>query len=99
MAHTKAGGSTKLGRDSISKRLGVKINEGQIAQPGQIIIRQRGTKFIPGLNVKQGADDTLYAMKTGVVKFISGKKTRFDGSRRFATVVRIVPLSPPLKAQ
>ena len=89
MAHTKSGGSTKLGRDSISKRLGVKISDGEMAQPGQIILRQRGTKFIPGVNVKSGGDDTLYAMKTGVVKFISGKKTRFDGTRRYVKIVTV----------
>lgn len=89
MAHTKSGGSTKLGRDSRSKRLGVKVQDGQKAMAGQIIVRQRGTKYIPGFNVKQGADDTLYAAKNGVVKFMEKIRTRFDGSRRRATVVAV----------
>jgi len=91
MAHTKSGGSTKLGRDSTSKRLGVKLFDGEEVRPGQIIIRQRGTKFLPGLYVKRGADDTLYAMKAGVVRFTSGKKTKFDGSRRYVKIVAVQP--------
>jgi large subunit ribosomal protein L27 len=89
MAHRKAGGSTQLGRDSISKRLGVKIFGGQKVSTGQIIIRQRGTKFHPGKNVKRGEDDTLFAMKDGVVKFINKKMPSFTGkltSRRFVSV-------------
>ena len=90
MAHTKAKGSTKLGRESESKRLGVKRSDGTHVTPGQIIIRQRGTKFYPGLNVRQGGDDTLYAMKEGTVKFSKKRKTRFDGSKITARVVSIV---------
>lgn len=89
MAHTKAIGSTKLGRDSASKRLGVKINNGQKVAVGQIIIRQRGTKYVPGANVLRAGDDTLYAARGGVVKFSSKIKTRFDGNRRTATVVAV----------
>ena len=89
MAHTKSGGSTKLGRDSESKRLGVKLFGGQQAKVGQIIIRQRGTKFFPGLNVAQGSDDTLYALKNGSVKFRTKKRIRFDGSSRIVKVVDI----------
>lgn len=69
MAHTKSGGSTQLGRDSESKRLGVKIGDGQFARAGQIIVRQRGTKIHPGQNVRRGSDDTLYAGVAGFVKF------------------------------
>ena len=87
MAHTKAIGSTKLGRDSISKRLGVKINDGQRVMIGQIIIRQRGTKYLPGTNVIRADDDTLFAAKNGVVKFKAKTKTKFDGSPRRATMV------------
>ena len=87
MAHTKAIGSTKLGRDSTSKRLGVKIQDGQKVGVGQVIVRQRGTKYLSGENVKRGGDDTLYAAKDGVVKFRAKNKTRFDGSRRKATLV------------
>ena len=89
MAHTKAIGSTKLGRDSISKRLGVKLQNGEKVFVGQIIIRQRGTKYVPGENVKRAQDDTLFAMKDGVVKFSSKTKARFDGNRWQATIVAV----------
>lgn len=90
MAHTKAKGSTKLGRDSAAKRLGVKRFDGQPVKPGDIIVRQRGTKFYAGDNVRQGSDDTLYAAKAGTVKFSTRKKTRFDGMRRFVKVANVV---------
>ena len=89
MAHTKALGSTKLGRDSIAKRLGVKLNDGQKVMVGQIIIRQRGTKYLVGANVRRADDDTLYAGKNGTVKFVQKTKTKFDGSRRRATLVSV----------
>jgi large subunit ribosomal protein L27 len=90
MAHTKAIGSTKLGRDSIAKRLGVKLQDGQKVMVGQIIIRQRGTKYVPGANVIRAADDTLFAGKNGTVKFGTKTRTHFDGSRKKATVVQVV---------
>ncbi len=90
MAHTKSGGSTKLGRESESKRLGVKIQDGQPVAAGQIIIRQRGSKYVAGLNVRSGADDTLDASANGKVKFYQKTKTRFDGTRRKATFVRVI---------
>lgn len=90
MAHTKAGGSTKLGRDSAGKRLGVKVNDKEPIKVGEIIIRQRGTHYLPGKNVARGTDDTLYALKNGIVRFISGKKTRFDGKRRLIKIVNVV---------
>lgn len=90
MAHTKALGSTKLGRDSVAKRLGVKINNGAKVAVGQIIIRQRGTKYLAGVNVLRAGDDTLYAAKSGVVKFATKTKTKFDGARRKATLVAVV---------
>lgn len=68
-AHHKGGGSTKNGRDSNSKRLGIKKNDGQEILAGGIIVRQRGTKIHPGNNVGIGSDDTLYALIDGVVKF------------------------------
>lgn len=89
MAKTKSAGSTSLGRDSQPKYLGIKLSGGQKAQPGSIIVRQRGTKFLPGKNVRRGKDDTLYAIKKGVVKFITKKIKRFDGSRRLAKVVNV----------
>ena len=74
MAHKKGMGSTKNGRDSRSKRLGVKSYDGQFITAGSIIIRQRGTKIHPGINVGIGGDDTLFAKADGVVKF--GRKGR-----------------------
>ncbi len=69
MAHKKAAGSTKNGRDSRSKRLGVKRFDGQLVSGGSILVRQRGTRFKPGKNVGIGKDDTLFAKITGTVKF------------------------------
>ncbi len=69
MAHKKSGGSAKNGRDSHSKRLGVKRYDGQVVTAGSILVRQRGTKFFPGKNVKRGKDDTLFALIDGAVKF------------------------------
>ena len=78
MAHKKGVGSSKNGRDSESKRLGVKRFEGQTVLAGNILVRQRGTKFKPGKNVGQGNDFTLFAMRDGVVKFHNkGAKGRF----------------------
>ncbi|MBT7176788.1 MAG: 50S ribosomal protein L27, partial [Gammaproteobacteria bacterium] len=77
MAHKKAGGSTRNGRDSESKRLGVKIYGGQEVIAGNIIVRQRGTKFHPGKNVGCGRDHTLFAKAAGVVEFsVKGPKQR-----------------------
>lgn len=90
MATSKSSGSTKLGRDSLPKYLGVKIHHGQKANAGNIIIRQRGTKFIPGKNVRQGKDDTLYAAKTGKVSFKSIQKKRFNNTKRPAKVVEVL---------
>ncbi|HAK52913.1 MAG TPA: 50S ribosomal protein L27 [Gammaproteobacteria bacterium] len=77
MAHKKAGGSTRNGRDSESKRLGLKIFGGQKVSAGNIIVRQRGTKFHPGANVGCGKDHTLFAKADGVVEFqVKGPKQR-----------------------
>ncbi len=89
MAKTKSAGSTRLGRDSLPKYLGVKLFDGQKAKPGAIIIRQRGSKFLPGKNVRMGRDYTLYAIKAGRVKFKTKKKIRFDGSKRKVKVVSV----------
>ena len=83
MAHKKAGGSSRNGRDSAGRRLGVKLYAGQAIKPGQIIIRQRGTKFYPGNNVGMGKDHTLYALSKGVVAF---KKSR---NKTFAEVTTV----------
>ena len=85
MAHKKAGGSSRNGRDSHGKRLGVKIYGGEIVKPGNIIVRQRGTRIHPGLNIGVGRDWTLYALIPGTVKF-----DRLDKSRKR---VHILPLA------
>ncbi len=77
MAHKKAGGSSRNGRDSISKRLGVKKFGGEAVLAGNILIRQRGTKVHPGVNVGKGKDDTLFALVDGKVQFeVKGEKSR-----------------------
>ncbi len=89
MATTKSAGTTKLGRDSRPKYLGVKLYGGQKAKSGAIIIRQRGTRFLPGKNVGRGNDDTLFALKEGVVKFSTKKKNNFDRTKRSVKVINI----------
>ncbi|HQB84853.1 MAG: 50S ribosomal protein L27 [Parcubacteria group bacterium ADurb.Bin247] len=89
MATTKAAGTTSLGRDSRPKYLGVKLYAGQRAKTGSIIIRQRGTKFIPGKNVGRGNDDTLFALKSGIVSFSTTKKTCFNGRKKLVKVVNV----------
>ncbi len=91
MAHKKAGGTTSLGRDSISKRLGVKIYGGQFAEAGNVIIRQRGTKYHLGKNMKKGADDTLYALVNGIVEFKTKKVREFTGKLVERIFVGIIP--------
>ncbi|MEQ8575617.1 MAG: 50S ribosomal protein L27 [Fulvivirga sp.] len=76
MAHKKGTGSSKNGRESESKRLGVKIFGGQAAIAGNIIVRQRGTAHHPGVNVGMGKDHTLFALKTGIVTFKKGRNNR-----------------------
>ena len=84
MSTSKSSGSTRLGRDSNPKYLGVKRYGGQSVKTGQIVIRQRGTKFIAGQNVKRGKDDTLYALKDGKVKFSTKRVKKFNGTQRIA---------------
>jgi len=83
MAHKKAGGSTRNGRDSVSKRLGVKCFGGQAVRAGNIIVRQRGTRFHPGENVGIGKDHTLFATSDGKVEFV----VRGPKSRKYVQVV------------
>jgi large subunit ribosomal protein L27 len=83
MAHKKAGGSTRNGRDSNAKRLGVKRFGGQVVSAGSIIVRQRGTRFHPGENVGCGKDHTLFATADGVVEFV----TKGPKSRKYVQVV------------
>ena len=91
MAHKKAGGSTGLGRDSQSKRLGVKLYDGQIAKNGSILVRQRGTKIRAGKNVRKGSDDTLFAEMPGIVKFTTKKIKKFTGKLEKAKFVNVLP--------
>jgi large subunit ribosomal protein L27 len=91
MAHKKAGGSTSLGRDSISKRLGVKIFGNQAVKKGQVIVRQHGTKWHPGKNVKAGGDSTLYALTDGMVKFQKKMQKKFHGGLRRTRIVSVEP--------
>lgn len=91
MAHVKGAGTTSLGRDSQGQRLGVKLFGGQIAKPGNIIVRQRGTKFRAGENVKRGVDDTLFATMAGKVSYKKKKIKRFDGSMKDTNFVNVIP--------
>lgn len=90
MAHTKAKSTTKLGRESQAQRLGVKIFGGATVRAGQIIIRQRGTKWHPGQGVAQGGDDTLFALRDGVVRFASRQPIAFNGNRQLRRIVSVV---------
>ena len=90
MATTKSSGTTRLGRDSNPKYLGVKLFGGQKAQAGSIIVRQRGTKFVPGKNVRKGSDDTLYAVTEGVVEFQTKTKKNFNGKRKKVKKVNVL---------
>lgn len=76
MAHKKGVGSSRNGRDSNPQMLGVKRYDGQLVTAGSIIVRQRGTRIHPGINVGKGSDDTLFALKTGKVKFTRGKNRK-----------------------
>jgi len=89
MSKTKSAGSTKLGRDSNPKYLGVKRAGGQTVKAGEIIVRQRGTKFLVGKNVGIGRDHTIFALKAGVVSFTTKRKTKFTGGQRIAKMVNI----------
>jgi len=92
MAHKAGTGSTRLGRDSESKRLGVKLFGGQFARSGSIIVRQRGTKYRPGNNVMMGKDYTIFSVIDGNVKFNKKKVKKFNGNLEKTTFVNIEPL-------
>lgn len=94
MAKTKSKGTTQLGRDSLPKYLGIKIFDGQKVKTGMIIVRQRGTKFLPGQNVGIGKDHTLFALKEGWVKFKTIRKKGFDNSQRIAKIIEVVEKKP-----
>ena len=90
MAHRKAGGTAKNLRDSNPQYLGTKLYAGEIAKPGSIIIRQRGTKILPGTNVSMGKDHTLFALKDGIVKFGTKRKENFNRSSSVKKVVHVI---------
>lgn len=93
MAHKKAGGSTALGRDSVSKRLGVKVFGDQRIGKGEIIVRQKGSKFAAGHNVNMGGDSTLYSLVDGIVKFQDKMIRKFHGNLRKTRVVSVMALA------
>lgn len=89
MAHTKAGGSTTNGRDSVSKRLGLKRYGGQKVKTGDIILRQRGEKMVAGDGTRMGKDDTIYAIRDGVVHFVKKTIIRFTGQFKNKQVISV----------
>lgn len=90
MAHKKAGGSSKNGRDSRSKRRGIKVFGGQIVKPGNIIVRQKGTQYFPGQGVKMGRDYTIYAIEAGTIQYRERRFSKYDGRIFRETVVDVV---------
>ncbi len=90
MATKKSGGTTKNGRDSSPKYLGIKVNNGGTAKIGDIIVRQRGTDVLPGRNIGIGKDHTLFALKEGKVEFRTKRKVHFDNSILRKKIVQIV---------
>jgi len=90
MAHRKAGGTAKNLRDSNPQYLGIKLSDGQKAKEGNIIVRQRGTPIIAGTNVGVGKDHTLFALKDGIIKFGSKRKTSFNGKIVVHKIVNLV---------
>jgi large subunit ribosomal protein L27 len=90
MAHTKAIGSTQLGRDSRPQYRGIKLHDGEQARIGNIIVRQTGSTVIAGTNVRTGSDYTLYAVKNGVVKYTTRRKPAFNGKSRAIKVVSVI---------
>lgn len=91
MASKKAGGTAKNLTDSNAKYLGVKLFAGEVAKTGDILVRQRGTKMIPGLNVGLGKDHTLFALQNGIVSFKTVRKTGFDGRQARRSKVSVTP--------
>lgn len=90
MAHRKAGGTAKNLRDSNPKYLGTKLYNGQNTKPGSIIVRQRGTRILAGKNVSMGKDHTLFALKSGIVKFGTKRKKNFNGTTKVKKVVDVI---------
>ncbi len=91
MSHKKAGGSTRLGRDSKPQYLGAKVGDGEYVKPGMILVRQRGTRINPGKNVRRAKDDSLFSVANGIVKFTQKRKMHFDGALKPAKFVSVIP--------
>lgn len=89
MAHRAGKSAARIVRDSQPKYLGVKLFSGQQVKAGNIIVRQRGTRFVAGKNIKQGRDDTLYAARSGTLAFKSVKKQHYDGNRKVVKVISV----------
>jgi len=89
MSKTKSSGSSRLGRDSRPKYLGVKLYDGQKVKTGMVIVRQRGTKIKPGQNVARGKDDTIYSLKDGIIKFKTKRVKKFNGTSRKVKIVTV----------
>jgi large subunit ribosomal protein L27 len=90
MAHKKSAGTTKNGRDSNPKYLGLKITPGAFAKPGAILVRQRGTDVLPGKNVDMGRDHTIFALKEGIVSMTSKRKKHFDNTTLIKKVINVI---------
>ena len=90
MAKTKSKGSTRMGGNPKPKYLGIKVNHGQSVKPGMIIVKQRGTTFLPGRNVRAARDWSLYATKEGIVSFKTKRVTKFDSTQRIAKIVEVI---------
>jgi large subunit ribosomal protein L27 len=91
MAHKKAAGTTKNGRDSNPQYLGIKVNPGQIVKPGSVLVRQRGTHILPGLNVGMGSDRTLFSLIAGKLHLREKRKTHFNGVSKSKKVFDVIP--------
>jgi len=91
MAHKKSAGTSKNGRDSNPKYLGIKVTPGDKAQVGSVLVRQRGTDVLPGKNVSMGRDHTLFAMKDGLVSMTYKRKVHFDNSVMKKKVMNVIP--------
>lgn len=91
MATKKAGGTAKNLRDSNPKYLGIKVQDGASAQAGFVLVRQRGTRILPGKYVGMGKDHTLFALKDGTVKFMSIRKEGYDGQKQIKKIVHVIP--------
>jgi large subunit ribosomal protein L27 len=91
MAHKKAGGTVKNLRDSKPKYLGTKLYDGELAKIGNVIVRQRGTRILPGRNVSMGVDHTLFARADGIVKFGNKRKIGFNRKVKVSKIVHVIP--------